>query len=83
MTVSVLSVRNFAQIAEATIGLADLTVLVGPQGTGKSLLLQWLKTALDGKQIISALKDAGQDVRKPGSVIDLIFGSPQLRVGHA
>ena len=74
MATSKLVVRHFAQISEASMELGDLTVLVGAQGTGKSLLLQWLKTALDGKQIVSALRDAGHDVRKPDAVIDLIFG---------
>ena len=69
-----LKIAEFAQIAEATIDLADLTILVGAQGTGKSLALQWLKAALDGKQIVEALRDAGQDVRKPDALIDLIFG---------
>ena len=49
-----LRIKNFAHVAEASITLGDLTVLVGAQGTGKSLILQWLKTALDGRQITSA-----------------------------
>jgi ABC-type transport system involved in cytochrome c biogenesis ATPase subunit len=69
-----LRVEEFAHIAEATIAFGDLTVLVGAQGTGKSLLLQWLKTALDGRQIVEALRDAGQDVSKPQLLVDLIFG---------
>jgi hypothetical protein len=69
-----LSIRNFAQIVEADIDFGDLTVLVGAQGTGKSLALQWLKTALDGRLIVSALRDAGQDVADPEVLIDLIFG---------
>lgn len=69
-----LAIRNFAHLADVSIEFGDLTVLVGPQGTGKSLALQWLKTAVDGKQILSALKEAGQDVGKPESLVDLIFG---------
>lgn len=69
-----LHIENFAHIAEADFELGDLTVLVGAQGTGKSLALQWLKTAIDGKQIVSALRDAGQDVTKPDALVDLIFG---------
>lgn len=69
---STLRIANFAHIAEASIVLGDLTVLVGAQGTGKSLALQWLKTALDGKQIVGALRDAGQD--NPDVLIDFIFG---------
>jgi DNA repair ATPase RecN len=65
-----LLIRNFAQIAEASIELGDLTVLVGAQGTGKSIALQWLKTVLDGKQIVSALRDAGQNVRRPERLLN-------------
>jgi hypothetical protein len=71
---TVLHIQGFAHIADASLELGDLTVLVGAQGTGKSLALQWLKTALDGKQIVGALRDAGQDVGKTGALIDLIFG---------
>jgi hypothetical protein len=69
-----LSIRDFAQIAEADIALGDLTVLVGAQGTGKSLALQWLKVALDGHHVVRALKDAGHDVKQTRTLIDLIFG---------
>lgn len=70
-----LHIRNFAHIADATLDFGDLTILVGAQGTGKSLALQWLKAALDGKQIVSALRDAGQNVTRPDdTLIDLIFG---------
>ena len=41
-----LAIKNFAHLSDVSIALGDLTVLVGEQGTGKSLVLQWLKTAL-------------------------------------
>ncbi|MEW6364904.1 MAG: AAA family ATPase [Acidobacteriota bacterium] len=69
-----LVVRNFAQIEEVNLSFGDLSVLVGAQATGKSLALQWMKTAIDGRQIVSALRDAGQDVRDPKVLVDLIFG---------
>ena len=69
-----LRIKNFAHLAEASITLGDLTVLVGAQGTGKSLILQWLKTALDGRQITSALRDNGEFVGNSEVLIDLIFG---------
>ncbi len=74
MKEATLSVRNFAQIEKVDLTFGDLTVLVGAQGTGKSLALQWLKTAIDGKQIVSALREAGQSVEDPNILIDLIFG---------
>ena len=70
-----LKVQNFAQITEADLTFGDLTVLVGAQGTGKSLSLQWLKAALDGKHIIGALRDAGQTPSDVPTTIDLIFGA--------
>lgn len=69
-----LVIRNFGQISEVDLTFGDLTVLVGAQGTGKSLALQWLKTALDGKQIVTALREAGQSIETPDVLIDLIFG---------
>jgi predicted ATPase len=69
-----LEVRNFAQIAEARIEFGDLTVLVGPQATGKSLLLQWLKLAIDNDEIVGALKEAGHDVKTAANLLDLAFG---------
>ncbi len=68
-----LVIRNFAQIEEVDLTFGDLTVLVGAQGTGKSLALQWFKAAMDGKQIANALEDAGQPARAE-ILIDLIFG---------
>jgi hypothetical protein len=69
-----LTIKNFAQLTDVTVDFGDLTVLVGAQGTGKSLVLQWLKTAIDGKQIVSALRDAGQNVSDAEKLVDLIFG---------
>ncbi len=71
---TVLHVRNFAQIDDAQITFGDLTVLVGPQATGKSLILQWLKVAIDASEIVYALKEAGHDVKSATNLIDLIFG---------
>lgn len=69
-----LSIRNFAQIRQIDLILGDLTVVVGAQGTGKSLALQWLKAALDGKIITQTLRDAGHQMNRPNDYIDLIFG---------
>lgn len=68
-----LVIHDFAQLREASIVFRDLTVLVGAQGTGKSLILQWLKAAIDGKYIVHTLREAGQEVSRK-TVIDLVFG---------
>lgn len=74
MTDARLEIRDFAQIAEADIAFGDLTVFVGAQATGKSLSLQWLKAALDGKQVIRALRDTGAQGKTPQEIVELIFG---------
>ncbi len=54
-----LKVENFAQIRSADIRFGDLTVLVGPQPTGKSLVLQLFKLALDARFVSSMMAGAG------------------------
>lgn len=56
-----LKIKNFAQIKNATIEFGDLTVFVGPQASGKSLVLQLLKFALDRTVIAAELKNNGLD----------------------
>jgi hypothetical protein len=70
----VLEVTNFAQIDTARVEFGDLTVLVGPQASGKSLLLQWLKLAIDVGEVVFALKEAGHDVKSERNLLDLTFG---------
>lgn len=70
-----LSIKNFAHLRKVNIPFGDLTVLVGPQGAGKSLALQWLKVAMDGRQIVDALKLAGYPTERQDVLIDLIFGA--------
>ncbi len=80
-----LRIRRFAHLDDLNLSLGDLTVLVGPQGAGKSLALQWLKVAMDGRQIVEALKAAGHPTDRADVLIDLIFGAgmaPAWREGE-
>ena len=54
-----LLVQNFAHIREIRVPVADLTLLVGPQATGKSLVLQLLKLIKDRPQICHILSERG------------------------
>ncbi len=46
-----ITVENLGPIRSAEITLGDLTIFVGPQATGKSILLQLLKLLLDYRKI--------------------------------
>ncbi|MDW8364049.1 MAG: AAA family ATPase [Myxococcales bacterium] len=70
-----LTIKNFAHLEHVQLTLGDLTVLVGPQGAGKSLALQWLKVAMDGRQVVDALKASGHPTEPSDVLIDLIFGT--------
>ena len=51
------AIKNFAHLREVTIPLRDLVVLVGPQASGKSLVLQLFKLILDRTRIVRVLRD--------------------------
>lgn len=53
--------RNVAQIRDAGISPGDLTVLVGPQASGKSIFLQFLRLVLETAAIHDQLRRYGID----------------------
>lgn len=70
-----LKLRNIGQIKEADIRFGDLTVFVGPQATGKSIALQWLKLVCDVGQVQSQLKTHGIVWEKElAKFLDVYFG---------
>jgi energy-coupling factor transporter ATP-binding protein EcfA2 len=69
-----LDVQNLGQIDHVEIEFGDLTVLVGPQAAGKSLVLQTWKLALDPGEIVHALRGAGLLLANEGELIDAYFG---------
>lgn len=46
----ILEVHDFAQLRSVDVAFGDLTILVGPQATGKSTVLQLLKLAVDSSR---------------------------------
>ncbi len=61
MTRTRLGIHKVGQIQQADISFADLTVLVGPQATGKSILLQLFKLVIDTGVIQASLTQYGRD----------------------
>ena len=78
-----LEIHDFAQIRDATIELGDLTVLVGPQATGKSLALQLLKLCVDGQRITRALADNGLPAFALDTVRAWIGDGPDALIARA
>ena len=56
-----LTLTSLGQIREADISFGDLTVFVGEQASGKSILLQLMKLILDAGDITQTLKKHGFD----------------------
>lgn len=77
-----LQIKRFAHIADVSLTLGDLTVIVGPQGAGKSLALQWLKVAIDGRQVVEALRAAGHPTERTDVLIDILFGTGMASAWH-
>jgi len=59
MSLPTLRIKKFAQLRQVDVAFGDLTVLVGPQATGKSLVLQLLKLAVDSTRVAGTLRRRG------------------------
>jgi hypothetical protein len=70
-----LNIKRLGQIKEASLAFGDLTVLVGPQATGKSIALQLLKLVVDAGQVQAELGRHGLDWSgKLPDFLDVYFG---------
>jgi predicted ATP-binding protein involved in virulence len=70
-----LKIKSFGPIEEADIKFGDLTLLIGPQASGKSILLQLVKLIMDRYNIPSVLKQNNYEWgKKNENFLDLFFG---------
>ena len=71
-----LKVNNFGPIREAEVTFGDLTILIGPQASGKSLFLELFKLIVDRKHIISTLRKYNYILRKEDAsqLLEFYFG---------
>jgi energy-coupling factor transporter ATP-binding protein EcfA2 len=73
--VSHVEVANLGQIRELDVQFGDLTVLVGPQATGKSVFLQLLKLLVDKTAVLNELRRFNIDWDgKIENFLELYFG---------
>jgi len=78
-----LKIASLGQIKRADITFGDLTVMVGPQATGKSITLQLLKLLVDTGYVQEELRRYGMDWG--GSLpefFDLYFGEGMRSIWH-
>jgi hypothetical protein len=75
MAAESLVLENIGPIKKAEVSFGDLTVLVGPQATGKSVFLEFLKLLLDSGPIFRSLRKYGLDWNKDrDEFLDLYLG---------
>ncbi len=68
-------VRNFGPIREADVTFGNLTVIVGPQASGKSVFLETFKLTLDRNHIIDVFRDNNVSFNgDPRAFIDGYYG---------
>ena len=70
-----LKIKSLGPIKEADILFGDLTLFVGPQASGKSILLQLIKLVMDRYNISSVLKQNNYEWgKKSEGFLDSFFG---------
>src|SRR5574341_114513 len=70
-----ISINSLGQLAQGDIRFGDMTIFVGPQASGKSILLQAIKLVLDYGHITKNLKKLGYDWGgSPNDFLSLYFG---------
>jgi hypothetical protein len=75
-----LSLHSIGQIEDVSVGFGDLTVLTGPQATGKTIFLQFLKLAQDYGPIANNIRTYGFDWQgKWSEFLSLYLGDGQAR----
>jgi AAA domain, putative AbiEii toxin, Type IV TA system len=78
-----LELYNVGQIRAAELSFGSLTVLVGPQATGKSIALQFLKLVLDMGYVQEEMRNYGIDWSgKLPQFFDAYFGEGMRSLWH-
>ena len=77
-----LCVRNFGPIGNVDVNFGDLTVLIGPQASGKSLFLELFKLVKDKAHIVSTLKKYNYILNKSdvNPLFEYYFGESMSQV---
>lgn len=68
-----LNISNLGPVRNVDVEFGDLTILIGPQASGKTLVLQILKMILDKDNIIQDLERYGYNVQ-PNQLLNTYLG---------
>jgi len=83
MNLQRLKLENVGQIKRAEVEFGDLTVLVGPQATGKSIFLQFLKLAADTGYVHDEMRKHGMDWKRSlPDFLDVYLGEGMRELWH-
>jgi energy-coupling factor transporter ATP-binding protein EcfA2 len=75
-----LIVKSFGQIKNVNVKFSDLTLLVGPQASGKSIFLQLLKLLIDKTHIRKTVAQLGYLWKKEDDILNLFFGENMSKI---
>jgi len=79
-----LKIKSLGPINEADINFGDLTLFIGPQASGKSILLQLIKLIMDRYNIPSVLKQNNYEWgKKSENFLDSFFGESMSAIWNA
>lgn len=79
-----LKVKSLGPIDSAQIEFADLTLFIGPQASGKSILLQLIKLIIDSGNIQATLKQNNFDWNKNvNHFLDLYYGESMSKIWNS
>lgn len=69
-------IQNIGQFSEASVDFGDFTLLVGAQGSGKSIFLQLFKLSQDQDYVKNTMNQFGQDwnKRSKAELMEAYFG---------
>ncbi len=72
--IETLKIEQFGPLQEADVKIGDITLLVGPQASGKSLFIQMLNLLLDYPAILKTLKSYGFTIRNINDLLGHYLG---------
>ena len=75
-----LKVKSFGPINQAEVNFGDLTLLVGPQASGKSIFLQLLKLVIDKYHIRKTVEQFNYVWKNEKDILNLFFGEDMANI---